>query len=470
MFNRARLGAASALCMLLVACSGNTPDYQKPDIELPNSWGVTTGRTPLPAGARWWTLYKDERLDKLVDEALANNANLAVAVARVEEARGQLGVVQADLYPTVGAGFDRSRLQTSQRTGVPMPPGTPRERNDYRAALNVSYEIDLWGRIANSVAAARAELLATEAARDTVRIALTADVVNVYFLLRALDEQVAALRRSLQSRRDTLGLQRGRLGAGVISELEVRQLEAEIASTEAQLPQLERQRGVAESALAVLAGRAPRLVYQTRFEYDTTPTPAPPQSVPAGLPSDLLLRRPDIVQAEQQLIAANARVASARVAWFPTISLTGFLGSESAALTNLFTGPAGIFNFAASVAQPIFSGGRQEANINAVRAREEQAAQRYRLAIQNAFREVRDALVAQAYARIQVEAEEKRALALRETWRIARLRLEHGVGTQLEVLDAERGLLASEVTRSEALRAQRAALADLVKALGGGWE
>ena len=192
--------------ILLAACAMIEPDYVKPAAELPDAWGVAGGRKPLPSGARWWTIYRDERLSKLVEEALANNTNLAIAVARVDEARAQMGIVQADQFATVGASFDRNRLQTSQRTGIPMPPGTPRERNDYRAALNVSYEIDLWGRLRNAVEVARAELLATEAARDTVRIALSAEVVNAYFTLRALDEQIGTARRTLQSRRDTLNL------------------------------------------------------------------------------------------------------------------------------------------------------------------------------------------------------------------------------------------------------------------------
>ena len=456
--------------LCVAACASFEPDYVKPEAELPDIWGVAGGRKPLPSGARWWTIYRDDRLTQLVDEALASNTNLAIAVSRVDEARAQLGVAGADLFPAVGASFDRYRLGSSQRTGVPMPPGTPRERNDYRAALNVSYEIDLWGRLRNSVEAARADLLATEAARDTVRIALSAEVVNAYFTLRALDEQIGSARRTLQSRKDTLGLQNRRLAAGLITGLEVRQLEAEIASTEAQLAQQERQRGTAESGLALLLGRSPKLVYQARVEHDVTPADAPPAAVPPGLPSDLLLRRPDIIQAEQQLIAANTRIAMARTALFPSITLTGFVGSESAALSNLFSGPAGIFNLAAAVAQPIFSGGRQEAGIAAARAREEQALLRYRLAVQTAFREVREALAAQAYTRMQFDAEEKRAVALREAVRLAKLRYENGTASQLEVLDAERGLLASEAGRSEALRLQRAAMSDLFKALGGGWE
>ncbi len=462
--------ALPLIVVLLAACALPAPDYQKPAAELPDAWGVAGGRKPLPPGADWWRIYGDARLSQLVDEALTNNTNLAIAVARVNEARAQMGVLEADLLPTVGASFDRSRTRASVVTGFPRPPGIPRDTNDYRGALNVSYEIDLWGRLRTAVEVARAELLATEAAYDTVRITLTADMVNLYFTLRALDEQIGAARRSLQSRRDTHTLQRTRLAAGVISEFELRQLEAEIANGEAQLPQLERQRGNAESGLALLMGRSPKRVYQARIEHDLTPTAAVPAAVPPGLPSDLLLRRPDIVQAEEQLIAANARIAIARTAMFPAISLTGFIGTESAAFTHLFTGPAGIASLAAALAQPIFSGGRQQAGIAAAQAREEQALLRYRQAIQTAFREVRDALAAQAYARQQFEAEEKRAVALRDAVRLAKLRQANGMISQLEVLDAERGLLAAEINRSDALRAQRAALADLFKALGGGWE
>jgi outer membrane protein, multidrug efflux system len=250
----------------LSACTTFTPDYVKPAAELPDAWGVAGGRAALPSGANWWAIYRDERLSRLVQEALANNTNLAIAVARVDEARAQLGLVRADLFPTVGASFDRSRIQSSQRTGL-LPPGIERERNDYRAGLNVSYEVDLWGRLRNSVDASRADLLATEAARDTVRIALSAEVVNAYFTLRALDEQIGTARLTLQTRRDTLNLQASRLNAGLISEFEVRQLDAEIANGEAQLPQLERQRGTAESGLALLLGRSSKLVYQARVEH-----------------------------------------------------------------------------------------------------------------------------------------------------------------------------------------------------------
>jgi multidrug efflux system outer membrane protein len=343
-----------------------------------------------------------------------------------------------------------------------------RERNNYRAALNVSYEVDLWGRLRATTQAARAELLASEAARDTVRIALAADVAKAYFALRSLDAQVESTRRTLGLREDGLKLQQKRFAGGVISEYDYRQLEAETAAARAQLPPLERDREIQEAALAVLLGRSPKEIMEGSVSRaENSPGQLLAAVVPAGLPSELMLRRPDLVEAEQRLIAANARVAVARSAYFPSIQLTGMLGSEAQMLSSLFSGPAGIWSFAAAVAAPIFAGGRLEALVGASEAREKQALAGYQGAIQNAFREVRAALAAQGRAMEAFEAERARATALSATLRLARLRYDNGLASQLDVIDAQRNLLAAEIARHEALRAQRAAVADLYKALGG---
>ena len=437
---------------------------------MPAGWATFEGQASATAGAEWWRIFGDAMLDRLVEEALAHNANLALAVARVDESRAQLGLARADQLPLVGAQINRSRTETSSVAALPFPPGFPRDTNDYRAVLNASYEIDLWGRLRNLTAAARAELLASEAARETVRITLVADVAQGYFALRAFDEQIATVRRSLAARGETLGLQKKKLEYGDISELDYRQLEAEAAAARAQLPSLERQRSAQENALAVLLGRSPRAIYESAVERaaDAGAEP-PPLVVPSGMPSELLLRRPDIVEAEHRLIANNARIAAARAAVFPSITLTGYLGSESATLANLFTGPAGIWQLAAGLAQPIFSGGRQKAGIAAAEAREREALAQYQQAVQNAFKDVRNALAAQAKLREQFDAESQRVAALGQALRLARLRYDNGMTSQLEVLDAERNLLAAEQNRIDALRAQRAAIADLFKALGGGW-
>jgi multidrug efflux system outer membrane protein len=475
----------------LTSCVSLAPDYERPAIELPAGWAGPEGQDVAAVGAQWWKVYDDAQLDRLVEEALVYNADLAVAVARVDEARAQLGETRSGQFPSVDAGLAAERTRFSLRTGE-LPPGLDRVNNNYRAALGVSYELDLWGRLRDATAAARAELLATEAARETVRIVLAADVAQGYFTLRALDEQLDATRRSLATRSEALALQKLRYENGLISEFEYHQLEAEVLAARAQLPVLERSRTQQENALAVLLGRSPRAIYEDSVvesasatslsrgprldpigEYAAQtgdPGSGPPVLVvPAGMPSELLLRRPDLIESEYRLIAANARIGVARAAYFPSITLTGFYGSESTDLSDLFTGPAGIAQIAAGVTQPIWNAGRIASQVEAANARERQALALYQRAIQNAFREVRDAIVAQIKTREQFDNENQRVTALRSALRLARLRYANGVASQLDVLDSERNLLAAELNRSDALRAQRAAVADLFKALGGGW-
>ncbi len=467
MFKRSGLIALSLIA--LGGCASTGPASQKPSGELPAAWAAV-GSAASSFDKTWWKLYGDPQLDRLVEEALAQNANLALAVARVDEARAQLGIVRANQAPSVDANFNRSRQKSSERSATPQPSGTPLTRNDYRATLDVSYELDLWGKLRHATAAAQADLLASEAARETVRITLATDVVQGYFALRAFDEQIAATQRALATRGEWLTLQKLRLDEGVISEFDYRQLEAEVAAGEAQLPTLELARAQQENALAVLLGRSPKAIYEGGVERSAGEgSTALVLVVPAGLPSELLLRRPDLIEAEQRMIAADARTAATRTALFPAISLTGYLGSESAVLRDLFSGPAGIWSLAATIAQPIFAAGKLEAGINAAQAREQQALVQYQQAIQNAFKEVRTAILAQTKMRERFEAEERRVIALRQALQLVRLRYENGVASQLDVLDAERNLLNAEQNRADAQRAQRAAIADLFKALGGSW-
>ncbi|HEY6820399.1 MAG TPA: efflux transporter outer membrane subunit, partial [Burkholderiales bacterium] len=355
----------------------------------------------------------------------------------------------------------------SQKTATFFP-GIPTRFNDYRATLNVSYEADLFGRIRAGARAARADLAATEAARDAVRLALSAQIAKSYFTLRALDEQISLTRRTLELREDALRLQKKRFDGGVISEFDYKQLEADTATTRAQLPPLERDREREEAALLALLGKSPREVFESGVARKAREDESPSAPVlPAGMPSELLLRRPDLVQAEQQLMAANARIAAARAELFPSISLTAAIGSESAALSNLFTGGAGIWALGLGLAQPLFAGGRLEARTQQAEAREREAVAQYVKSIQNAFSEVRAALSAQTRERESYEAQSTRAAALADTLRLARLRYDNGIASQLDVIDAERGLLAARSARIEALRAHRAAIADLFRALGG---
>lgn len=464
-----RLICVSVLSAMLLAGCAVGPKYQRPAADLPAAWRDTPAQgKPAPA-ERWWTFYGDAALDRLIEEALAHNQDLALAAARVEEARALLKITDADRAPAVDAEFQRDRTRSSARSSMPLPPGTPLERNTYRAALNVAYEVDLWGRLSSATDAARAELLASEAAQETVRIALTSQVAQSYFALMALDGQIDATRRTLALRGRTLDLQKVRSNAGLIGDLDLRQIEAEVAAARAQLPALERSRSAEELALGVLLGRSPRAIVEESVKREADRGEPPLAIVPEGLPSDLLLRRPDVVQAEQRLIAANARIASARAALFPRIALTGYLGTESASLGDLFSGPARIWQLAFALAQPIFQGGRLKGEVEAVSARERQALAQYQKTLQEAFREVREALIRQDRSREIFEAEGARVKALDDTVRLARIRYDNGRASQLEVIDAERNLLQAQLNRIDALRAQRAAVADLVKALGGGW-
>jgi multidrug efflux system outer membrane protein len=451
-------------CLLLAGCAAPAK-YERPPVELPQAWKQSAPR--FAEDGRWWRIYEDASLEELVEEGLKNNADLLVAAARVDEARALAAEARSFLLPRIDAQGSASRDRISTATPL-VPPGVPRDFSNYRATLNVSYELDLFGRLRSGVDAARAELAASEASREAVRLALAAEVAKSYFSLRSFEQQVLLTRQTLDLREEALGLQRKRRNAGVIGDYELRQLEAEAAAARAQLPGLEQAREREEVALHLLLGRDAKQVFESQIpRRDGADEKLLVPVVPAGIPSELLLRRPDLVEAERRLAAANARVAVARAEVFPSISLTGFLGAESASLSNLFSGPAGIVQLAAAVTQPIFSGGRTEARTEAAQARERAALAQYQQTVRVAFGEVRNALVAQTRARETYEAESARADALADTLRLARLRYSSGIASQLEVMDAERGLLAARAARIDALRAHRAAVADLFRALGG---
>ncbi len=454
-----------SLIVLLIAGCSVQPKYERPAVELPEAWKQTAPR--FAQDGRWWRIYEDEVLAAFVEEGLKNNPDLRIAAARVDEARALAAEARSFLLPTVDAQGSASRQQLSTRTAV-APPGVPREYSSYRGTLNVAYEVDLFGRLRSGSDAALAELAASEAAREAVRLALAAQLAQSYYALRAFEQQVALTRQTLDLREETLGLQRKRRNAGVIGDFELRQLEAEVAQARAQLPVLEQAREREEVALQLLLGRSPKLVYESAIQRaDVADQKLLAAVIPDGMPSELLLRRPDLVDAERRLAAANARVGVARAELFPSIALTGFLGSESASLSNLFSSGAAVWQLAAAVTQPIFAGGRLEARTDAAQARERAAVEQYLHAVRTAFGEVRTALNAQARTRETFEAETARAEALTETLRLARLRYQSGIASQLELLDAERGLLDARRARIEALRAHRAAVADLFRALGG---
>ena len=463
-----------AVAAALAGCAVG-PDYKQPSLELPSAWpAAPAGAAAAAAGdARWWTIYGDSKLNALVDEALRNNTDLVVAAARLAEAEAQLGSARSEQFPSAYGTAERNRNRNTG-AGSFRQPG-PLETTTNRVALNVSYEIDFWGKYRRTTEAARAELLASDAARDTVRISLASQVATSYFNLLALDQRLDATRLALNRSKESLDMQKVRFDAGVVSGFEYQQRAAEHEANLAQLPPVERDRAATERALAVLLGRSPRAVIDAQIERSQADAMAAGSNsnarvaltVPAGLPSDLMLRRPDLREAEQKLIASNARIGIARAAYFPSISLTGLFGSESASLSDLFTGPARIWRFAGNLTQPIWSAGSVSSQVAIAEARNQQALAQYRNTIANAFREVQDAVSAQAKAREVFDAESRRVAALNQSYALARLRFENGVASQLDVIDIERSLIAAELNRIEAERGFRVAVADLFRAMGG---
>lgn len=465
--NLMTLAMAALVAAMLTGCLMG-PDYKRPSLELPESYPSPPGNaTSAAAPGTWWTTFNDPVLNRVVDEALKNNLDLVAAAARVTEAQAQLGLAISDQLPSVYTEASRNRVRNSQAINSSAQ-GMPIQSTTNRVTLNVSYEIDFWGKYRRATEAARADLLSIEANRDALRLSMTAQAVQGYFNLLALDAQIHVAHEGIKRGKEALAMQKKRFDAGVISEYDYQQRSAELDAGLAQLPPLESQQGKQERALAVLLGRSPRTVMNAKVERSSSSaTPASPLVAPSGLPSELLLNRPDLLEAEQKLIAANARIGIARAAYFPSISLTGLLGSESSALGDLFSGPARIWSFAGNLTQPLWGAGRLNSQSDVAQARSDQVLAQYKNAVANAFREVQDAIAAQRAARDVFDIETRRVETLTKTWNLAKLRYENGAASQLDVIDAERGLLEAEQTRIEAERLMRFAMADLYKALGG---
>jgi multidrug efflux system outer membrane protein len=450
---------ALALAALLAACAAPGPSTPMAAQDLP----AGTAMAPVPAD--WWKRFGDPQIDALVDEALANNRDLARAVARIDESRAALRLANADRSPQVNASASGARSRLSENTGIPGG-GTG---NSFSAGLNVAYELDLWGKLANASAAARAELLATELARDTLRTALAGQVVRSYAALQALDAQIGIYQQVLVGQRDGLRLQKLRLDAGDMAELDWRQLEAELLNSELQLPKLERARGEAERALALVLGRSPKALLEQGVQRAARPT-AGMAELPEGIPSDLLLRRPDVQSAEARLAAAGARVDVARAAYLPSIGLSASFGGQSSELSKLFDSGSLVWSVVASLTQPIWNGGRLDANLDGTKARQLQAELDYRDSVAIAFKEVRDALAAHGEARASLVTSQRRSDALQRAAQLTRLRFEGGETSRLLLIDAERLALLAQLQVQDERRGLLSAQAEVYRALGGGWQ
>ena len=455
--------ALVAAAVLTIAGCTTTPTAPPP-LDLP------AGTANDPALERWWLAFNDPKLVALVDEALAKNLDLRAAISRIDTARSQVKLAQSDLFPIINLGVDATRSRQTEVGSFPLF-GFPPVNNDYRVGVNASYEVDLWGKYRTSTRAAQDDLLASQYARETVRTVVAAEVAQTYFQLLATDAQLKLLEDTLKTRTETVALQRDRYQGGIIGEYDLAQAEAERAAVAADVAATQRASAQFESALAVLLGRTPREIFEAKVERDVEMARLlGVPSLPEGLPSNLLERRPDIRSAEAQLAGANRRIDVARADYFPSLSLTGSYGSESAALHNLFSGPAAIWSIGAALVQPLIGLKAIEANVEAKTAQRDQVVIGYEQTVQTAFKETHDALVANQTTREALAAQSERAAKLQHAVELADIRYRSGYSPYLEVLDAQRQLLQAQTLQILAARDVRLAVVDLAKAMGGGWE
>jgi outer membrane protein, multidrug efflux system len=450
------------LCLLVAGCTTVGPDYKRPELSLPEQFSATTNSNSSEIQPDWWTLYGDQTLNDLVASARANNADLRVAAAQVQEAEAVMRQARAALFPEVTGSFTRTRSRIGTLTQPPPISTAPLERNDARLVASTSFEIDFWGRFSRADEAARANLLGTQIAREVVGLTIGGLTATTYFGLRSLDAQVVVLDNTIRLRRESLDIARARAGAGLTSELDVHQAQGALSDALVQRREAGRQRALLERQLGQLSGRLDiKLASGDLFSLPVPPTP------PAGLPSSLLERRPDIRVAEQTMIAANAQIGVARAARFPSVSLTGFLGGQSAAVQDITS--SGIWGVGLGITAPLFDAGRRAAIEDQAAARHQQTLASWQRSVEGAFREVSDALVnfeetsnSEADLRARVEA-------ARNALELSRIRYESGYSPYLEVLDAQRTANDAEIAFVRNRQARLAFSVDLMRALGGGW-
>jgi outer membrane protein, multidrug efflux system len=446
-----------------IALSGCTvgPTYQRPEVPIPAQWEVNIQQANDLANTTWWNQFRDPVLNDLIQTALQENKDVQIAAARVEEYMGRYGATRAEQFPQVGANAAAARTRSSENGA--LPPGT-NPINSFQVDLGISFELDLWGKLRSATAAARAQLLASEEARRTVILTLVSQLANSYVQLLDYDKQLAVTRATLQTRSESVRINGLRFKAGLISELDYQQAIAEYQSAAVQVPLLEKQIVQQENAISLLLGRNPSKIARG-VALDQLALP----QVPGGLPSELLERRPDIRQAEQQLIAANAQIGIAKAAFFPSISLTGIFGTASTDLSDLFKGPSRTWQFAGFLAQPIFTGGRLEGQLQVAEAVQKQALLNYQQVIQNAFAEVDNSLIAVSKLREQLRDEQAQVNALQRYLDLATLRYQNGYSDYLTVVDAERNLYTAQLQYVQDQGSLFVALVNLYKAMGGGW-
>lgn len=440
--------------------------YQRPAIDIPCAWRIVDNELTTEINLRWWEEFNDPVLNCYIYEALYYNWDLKTAIARVREYYDQLRIVSSELFPQITGSGQIYRNELSVAAGQVFPgSGLSRINNFYALAFNASYELDVWGRVRSATEAALADYFAQIENRRTVVLTLVTSVASAYFLLSQYDKQLAIAMQTLESRIKSYELAVVRFEEGLTSELEVKQAASEVETARTQVKQLEISVPQQENLLSILIGRNPQPL-ERGLKLDEFKMP--PQ-VPEGLPSDILDQRPDIRKAEQNMVAANARTGEARALLFPQISLTGNYGNESITLKDLFTGPARTWQYGASFMQTLFDAGKTLARIDQTKTLLYEVYTQYHLAIQNAFREVDDALIAHKKTIELVEVQKQRVKVLREYLELATLQYQNGQTDYLNVLDAERNLFNAQLDFAQAQSDSFISVVNLYKALGGGW-
>lgn len=450
-----------AASTLIVASCTMGPDYQRPEVPVPESYQSSQVSGASFANLDWWELFDDPKLVSLVESALLNNKELAIALARIEEARAALGFVRADQFPNLDAGAGAVRGNTIPGTNSP---GSINE--SFILAANLSFEVDLWGKLRRSTEAARAQLLATVEARNVVTITLIADVASIYLLILDLEARVEIAQRTETTRQDSLEIIKARFDKGIVPLIDVNQAEIELADAVAELAALERQRGLAINSLKVLLGRNPGPLDTGR--QGVAATVSIPE-IPVGLPSELLERRPDVREAGNLLAAQTAQIGVAEALRFPSLSLTGSLGLASDDLSGFLSSSNKVWGISADLLGPVFDAGRGKARVEVERARTEQLLNSYQLTVLQSFQEVEDALIEIQTFRKEAEARESQVRSAQSATELSRARYDGGVTSYLEVLESERSLFRAELLASSTRREQVVSIISLYKALGGGW-
>ena len=456
-----KLLCSLSVFLLLSACSVG-PDYVRPPLEMPDQWRLGLAEAQGISNLLWWEQFNDPELSELIKVALDENKDLRIATATVEEFYAQFGATRSQLFPQTGLSSTYTRTRGST-TGV--IPSDGRIFNSYVGDLNLSWEIDLWGRIRRATEAAKADLLSQEDARRAVLLTVVSSVATSYVRLRQLDRQLEIAQGTLTSRKGAYKVAKERFDAGLTSELDLRQAEAELADTETRIPIIEKQVSQAENLLSILVGRNPGTIRRGRSIDEINLTKA----IPSGIPSAILEQRPDIVAAEERLIAANARIGAVRAEYFPTFSLTGLFGFASRDLSDWLHSPSRQWQYGPGINLPLFNAGAVGNRVEVAKAQHAQALVGYQKAIQNGLREVEDSLVGRRKSLEEQTARERQVKVLSRYLELAQASYKEGQTAYLDVLDAQRKLFEGEIQLTSAQGDAVLSVIELYRALGGGW-